>query len=160
MFFGFAIRSGLTESHVLWIHGLFGPPPVYLLPSRVHLCSQRVLLRTNQRESGIRTMHGNVVVSLTQRVRKRTNDPVVLALCNLAELLQQSLAGQAYRRCPECIRRYRLMLSKHPRKHHPIPEPTRLRKAYKRKPKAVDVSGDARPAPLARSAEPGDSKQA
>lgn len=55
-------------------------------------------------------MHGSAVTSLTQKVRARSNDPYVLALCNLAELQSHQHIAPHYRRCAACLRRYHLAL--------------------------------------------------
>ena len=38
-------------------------------------------------------MHGNSLTSLTKKVRRQSNNPAALALCDVAELLQHAIAS-------------------------------------------------------------------
>jgi hypothetical protein len=53
-------------------------------------------------------VHGNALVSLTQKVRRESNNPNVLAVCFIAEKLQERIASyEARTGCSHCLNKYK-----------------------------------------------------
>ena len=53
-------------------------------------------------------MHGNALISLTQKVRQQSSNPNVLAVCFIAEKLQEQIASyEARTGCSHCLNKYK-----------------------------------------------------